>query len=230
MSIEPTGLPPRGARKKQTSSPVSLKKLLQSGLVLFGALFFGLIGVELYQAKMNHPTTAEGSPVVTAENPTDVQSAPAVDQTSSAPAADVEPSAQAAPSTTEPIASPSSVQTAPAKTEQPAPPPSSPAAPSAEQKSSSSVTTQTGTKEATGKAATASKPVTDASKTVTAKAQTAEKPKAVKHVVKKGETLYMLSRKYYGNNSNVARIANYNGISLEAQLTEGKIVMVPISQ
>ncbi len=214
MTIEPTGLPPRGSRKKQTRSPVSLKKLLQSGLVLFGALFFGLIGIELYQAKMTHPSAAEGTPEVNAEKPTDVQSAPASEQTTAAlPAAARQP-AQPAPSVTEP----------------PTTTPSAEAAPSAVQNVGSASPKQSGTKEATGKTTSVSKPVTDAGKAEAPIAKVSEKPKAVKHVVQKGETLYMLSRKYYGNNSSVARIANYNGMSLEAQLTAGTVVMVPISK
>ncbi|QRG69877.1 LysM peptidoglycan-binding domain-containing protein [Brevibacillus choshinensis] len=220
MTIEPTGLPPRGSRKKQTRSPVSLKKLLQSGLVLFGALFFGLIGIELYQAKMTHPSAAEGTPVVNAEKPTDVQGAPASEQTTAAlPAAARQP-AQPAPSVTEPPTTKPSAEAAP----------STAAAPSAVQIVGSAPPKQAGIKEATGKTTSVSKPVTDARKAEAPIAKASEKPKAVKHVVQKGETLYMLSRKYYGNNSSVARIANYNGMSLEAQLTAGTVVMVPISK
>lgn len=217
MSIEQTGLPPRRSRNKRTNKPISLKKLIQSGLIVFGALFFGVIGIELYQAKVSHPTSTEESPVVTAEEPANVQTTAAHAQTS-ASASD-----QPAPST---IVDQSTKPAPPSAQAQPSPPP---LGPSAAQKSGSSPSSQTGTTEATGKTGSAVKPATDAGKKVTP-AVVAEKPKAVKHVVKKGETLYMLSRKYYGNNSNVARIANYNGISLEAQLTEGKVVMVPLSQ
>lgn len=216
MSIEQTGLPPRRSRNKRTNRPISLKKLIQSGLVVFGALFFGVIGIELYQAKVSHPTAAEGSPVVTTEEPTNVQTTPSPEQTSASgqpvPSAIVEQPPQTAPSSA-PV--------------QPTPPP---LGPSTAQKSGSSSSSHAGTTEVTGKTASAVKPATDAGKKGTPGAAVSEKPKAVKHVVKKGETLYMLSRKYYGNNSNVARIANYNGISLEAQLTEGRVVMVPLSQ
>ncbi|MDF2682043.1 MAG: peptidoglycan-binding protein LysM [Brevibacillus sp.] len=217
MSIEQTGLPPRRSRNKRANRPISLKKLIQSGLVLFGALFFGLIGIELYQAKVSHPTAAEDSPVVTTEEPTNVQTTPTSEQASAsgqpAPPAIIEQPTQTAPS---------------AAQVQPTPPPPGP---STAQKSGSSPSSHAGTAEVTGNTAgPAIKPATDSSKKGTPGAAVAEKPKAVKHVVKKGETLYMLSRKYYGNNSNVSRIASYNGISLEAQLTEGKVVMVPLSQ
>ena len=39
----------------------------------------------------------------------------------------------------------------------------------------------------------------------------------------------MLSRKYFGNNSNVSRIARYNGFHPETQLVEGKVVFVPLA-
>ncbi|KQL49263.1 hypothetical protein AN963_05710 [Brevibacillus choshinensis] len=215
MSIEQTGLPPRRSRNQRTSRTISLKKLIQSGLVVFGALFFGLIGIELYQAKVSHPTAAEGSPVVKTEEPTNVQTTPTTEQ------------ATASESATLPAIVEQPTQTAPSSAQaQPTPPP---VGPSTAQKSGSSTSSHAGTTEVTGKTASVAKPATDAGKKGTSGA-VAEKPKAVKHVVRKGETLYMLSRKYYGNNANVARIANYNGISLEAQLTEGKVVMVPLFQ
>jgi len=51
----------------------------------------------------------------------------------------------------------------------------------------------------------------------------------VRHVVQKGDTLYKLSRQYYGNNSGVARIARYNGFSPDTQLVVGKVVLIPLS-
>ncbi|MFM1652753.1 LysM peptidoglycan-binding domain-containing protein [Brevibacillus sp. B_LB10_24] len=55
-----------------------------------------------------------------------------------------------------------------------------------------------------------------------------QKPLKVKrHVVKQGETLYQLSRLYYGNETNVKRIARYNGISAEAKLAVGQVISIP---
>ncbi|MDR7314014.1 LysM peptidoglycan-binding domain-containing protein [Brevibacillus nitrificans] len=218
MSTEQTGLPPRRSRTKRPSGSISLKKLITSGLYLFGALFFGLIGVELYQAKMNHPSETEGSPIVStvANSPTQTAAA-GVETISPAPA----PAEQAqTPKTNEATAALNQ-----------------PALPDAEQSQEPVVSPsgQTGTKEVTGKVENVTKPQTDAKARTQAKPSAAakpaaavQKPKAIKHVVQKGETLYMLSRKYYGNNSHVARIANYNGLSLEAQLTAGKVVLVPL--
>ncbi|MDA5106905.1 LysM peptidoglycan-binding domain-containing protein [Brevibacillus thermoruber] len=54
-------------------------------------------------------------------------------------------------------------------------------------------------------------------------------PKAKRHVVQKGDTLYKLSRLYYGNNGGVTRIAGYNGLSPEAQLKAGDVLTIPLS-
>ncbi|WP_019122932.1 LysM peptidoglycan-binding domain-containing protein [Brevibacillus massiliensis] len=51
--------------------------------------------------------------------------------------------------------------------------------------------------------------------------------KVKRHVVKQGETLYQLSRLYYGNQTSVKRIARYNGISPEAKLTVGQVISIP---
>ncbi|TRY28104.1 LysM peptidoglycan-binding domain-containing protein [Brevibacillus sp. LEMMJ03] len=54
-------------------------------------------------------------------------------------------------------------------------------------------------------------------------------PKVKRHVVQKGDTLYKLSRLYYGNNGGVTRIAGYNGLSPEAQLKAGDVLTIPLS-
>ncbi|WP_301170756.1 LysM peptidoglycan-binding domain-containing protein [Brevibacillus nitrificans] len=218
MSTEQTGLPPRRSRTKRPSGSISLKKLITSGLYLFGALFFGLIGVELYQAKVSHPSEGEGSPIVSTVTNSPTQSV----------AASTEPNSPA-PAPVEQPQTPKTTEVASA--------PNQPALPDASQgpKPNGSPAGQTGTQEVAGKAESVTKPQTDAKASTQAKPSAAakppaavQKPKAIKHVVQKGETLYMLSRKYYGNNSYVAKIANYNGLSLEAQLTAGKVVLVPL--
>lgn len=206
MSLERTGLPPRGSRTKKSTGTISLKKWIQSGLILFGALFFGLIGVELYQAKTGQPTDA-GAPVVNADVTTPAQTASPAAEGQAAPA-----SASAAPQ--EPAAAAASETGA--------------VVPAA----SAASATQTATDATKGQAQAAPASATKAPSATQGKTNTAadKKPKAIRHVVQKGETLYMLSRKYYGNNSNVARIAKYNGLSAEAQLTAGTVVLVPLLQ
>jgi LysM repeat protein len=69
-----------------------------------------------------------------------------------------------------------------------------------------------------GTAAGASKP----------KAVAGTKPKAIRYVVKQGDTLYKLSRQYYGNNKGAAAIARYNGLDGNAQLTAGTVIFIPL--
>ncbi|GAA4709301.1 LysM peptidoglycan-binding domain-containing protein [Brevibacillus fulvus] len=57
----------------------------------------------------------------------------------------------------------------------------------------------------------------------------ASKPKAIRHVVRKGDTLFKLSRQYYGNNFGVERIVRYNGLDPLQPLPIGKAVFIPLS-
>nr|WP_256434390.1 LysM peptidoglycan-binding domain-containing protein [Brevibacillus sp. HB1.3] len=90
--------------------------------------------------------------------------------------------------------------------------------------------TSTGTTVSRTNQITSTSPSTVAAPGKPASTPPVTKSKIVKHVVKKGETLFMLSRKYYGNNSNVRRIAKYNGLHSEAGLVEGRVVLVPLVQ
>ncbi|MFD2371804.1 LysM peptidoglycan-binding domain-containing protein [Brevibacillus sp. GCM10020057] len=223
-----------------------MKKWIQSGLVLFGAVFFSVIAIELYQANTNH-TKGTDAPVVTAEPPAKATAPlPAADSNSAqtmpkeaeksqntTTASANGQTASAASNGVSPEAAPA-IRTGSAGSAAAVPADAS----SASQSPATSVTK--GAPAATGNmdaAAPASRSSTKAAiATAGAPAQTkgssagSKKPKSIRHVVQKGETLYMLSRKYYGNNSNVARIAKYNGLSLEAQLKAGAVVFVPLLQ
>ncbi|GBF78453.1 hypothetical protein PA598K_07098 [Paenibacillus sp. 598K] len=48
-----------------------------------------------------------------------------------------------------------------------------------------------------------------------------------KHTVGKGETLYSLSRKYYGDNSGAKRIADANGLPESYQVKVGEVLQIP---
>lgn len=48
-----------------------------------------------------------------------------------------------------------------------------------------------------------------------------------RHVVQKGETLYQLSRMYYGHVHGVESIARYNGLDPEQQLKLGQVITIP---
>ncbi|MGN7468906.1 LysM peptidoglycan-binding domain-containing protein [Brevibacillus sp. SAFN-007a] len=223
MNLETNQLPPRRSRHTRPKASAGLKTWIRSGLLVFGVVFFGLIGLELYQAnvarekgeavEMVLPTpeadqakTAAAERETAAKEPTSAghrapsaQNAQTTGQAEGAAAAASSPaasSAQASASTVEaPKAVSKSVESKPAHAKPAGAPAAAPASPAPEQKP----------------------------------APPAQKPKVVKHVVQKGETLFMLSRKYFGNNANVARIARYNGLNAESQLVAGKVVFVPLA-
>lgn len=201
------GLPPRRSRAVQRKKQkVSLKRIIQGGLIVFGTLFFGLIGLELYQAKNANsvqPAAANVSDIPSAETASENQD----QQSTTSP----QPSNEATPPTNVESTEPKG-EVKPAETVAvPAPQPSAPvqAVPAP----------QTAT------------PETAAPAPVVSETQTSsEQPKTVRHVVEKGDTLFKLSRKYYGNNSGVSRIARYNGLAADAQLTTGNVVIIPLSK
>ncbi|MGZ0053176.1 LysM peptidoglycan-binding domain-containing protein [Brevibacillus gelatini] len=221
MNLETNQLPPRRSRHTRKKASVGMKTWVRSGLLVFGVVFFGLIGLELYKANLER------------EKAETVRMSMATQETSEA-----KPSAAGA-ETAAPEPEPKSVvlhttSAEPAQTAEQAQPAVAPA--SAARASASSAPASTSASEAPK---TQSKPVqakTEGALTAPATqvskqkpTPSAQKPKVVKHVVKKGETLYMLSRKYFGNNSNVSRIARYNGFHPETQLVEGKVVFVPLA-
>lgn len=50
----------------------------------------------------------------------------------------------------------------------------------------------------------------------------------VRHVVKQGDTLYSLSRQYYGNKNGVEAIARYNGLQADGILVTGTVLSIPL--
>ncbi|MFS0724846.1 LysM peptidoglycan-binding domain-containing protein [Paenibacillus sp. 1P07SE] len=47
------------------------------------------------------------------------------------------------------------------------------------------------------------------------------------HTVREGETLFSLSRQYYGDNSGAKRIAAHNNLSVDHQLRVGEVIRIP---
>ncbi|ASJ53389.1 peptidoglycan-binding protein LysM [Brevibacillus formosus] len=225
MNLEHNPLPPRRSRHTRPQASFSFKKWIQPGLYLFGFVFFGVIGLELYRANIPHESAASGSVEVK-----DVSKANTTSQGSKA--GEKEPVSVILDSTPDPNASvinpPDKAKTTESKPVETA----VKATTSVQTPAVSPVPAQTSTGTPVSKKNQITS--TSASKVATpgkqASTPPATKSKVVKHVVKKGETLFMLSRKYYGNNSNVRRIANYNGLHSEAGLVEGKIVLVPLVQ
>ena len=214
MNLEPNQLPPRRSRHTQRKVNFSFTKWVRSGLVVFGAVFFGVILVELYQAQVSHEAAKLSTPELTVSEPTtdNIASAGQVEN----PAGKDQGATASTPPVQEAKTTPETKVDA--KLEQP--PVSTPSVQPASQLSTAGEPKPT---------PTASVPVKPTNPSAAPASAPAPKPKAIRHVVQKGETLYMLSRKYYGNNLNVSRIANYNGFHADTQLTAGKIVMVPLA-
>ncbi|WP_232696289.1 LysM peptidoglycan-binding domain-containing protein [Brevibacillus daliensis] len=59
--------------------------------------------------------------------------------------------------------------------------------------------------------------------------KTEQKVKSKLYRVQKGDNLYKISRKYYGNNDGAKRIAHFNGLKMEASLPVGRKLYIPIT-
>jgi nucleoid-associated protein YgaU len=237
-------LPPRRLRHKRAR--LSYKTVLGSGLAVFGTLFLTLVVVELYQA---HQTLSETAPL--GKNETAQEERAADGQASDFAHADgsAAPPTPPAGSTavgggegqraaaTTKIASSGSLPdgssstgakaVAGAAAEKPAAgaaprpnvPPQNPTAGGATNPKPAAGNTNGATTPAS------SQPTSSSGAVPAAKPA----PKVKRHVVQKGDTLYKLSRLYYGNNGGVTRIAGYNGLSPEAQLKAGDVLTIPLS-
>ncbi|EJL40960.1 hypothetical protein BAG01nite_01160 [Brevibacillus agri] len=227
MNLQTNQLPPRRSRHTRPKASVGLKTWVRSGLLVFGLVFFGLIGLELYKANVAREQAEAVDMILTPPEAGEAKTAAAEAETGAeTETAASEPTSVALPSTPAETAQPAE-QTESASVA--ASPPAT-AASSAPASTSAAVAPQTESKPVQQKTESASAAPAPAQPAPEQKpVQPAQKPKVVKHVVQKGETLFMLSRKYYGNNSNVARIAKYNGLNAETQLAEGKVVFVPLS-
>ncbi|WP_289136134.1 LysM peptidoglycan-binding domain-containing protein [uncultured Brevibacillus sp.] len=213
MNLEPNQLPPRRSRHTQRKVNFSFTKWVRSGLVVFGAVFFGVILVELYQAQVSHEAAKPSTQVLTVSEPTTDNIASAGQAENAA--AKEQGAAVSTPTVQE-------TKTTETKVDAKLDPPSV-STPSVQPASQPSATGEPKPTQ------TASVPVKPTNPSAASASAPTPKPKAIRHVVQKGETLYMLSRKYYGNNLNVSRIAKYNGFHANTQLTAGKIVMVPLA-
>ncbi|WP_432776940.1 LysM peptidoglycan-binding domain-containing protein [Brevibacillus gelatini] len=219
MNLETNQLPPRRSRHTRKKASVGMKTWVRSGLLVFGVVFFGLIGLELYKANLEREKAEAVRMSMATQGTSEAKPSAAGAETAApepksvvlhtTPAEPAQTAEQAQPAVAPASAAPASASSAPAST-------------------SASEIPKTQSKPVQAKTEGASvAPATPVPKQKPT--PPAQKPKVVKHVVKKGETLYMLSRKYFGNNSNVSRIARYNGFHPETQLVEGKVVFVPLA-
>ncbi|WP_228728134.1 LysM peptidoglycan-binding domain-containing protein [Brevibacillus composti] len=244
--------PSRDGRTR--TGPFPYMTLLKAGLALFGTLFFVLIGFELYKAAQSAPAkvTVEEkgyAPAGTASTQPIQQTEQAGNAKAPLPAEKVGAEANGQGGATGgtdavSLASPGAGQTTgesslAGDTDNTNANPSSPASassatgvaarPQAGDKNGATAKSDVATKnngaaksEASAKNGGAPKPQTAAEQSVSP-----AEPGVRQHKVKKGETLFQLSRLYYGHNSGVKKIASYNGISADAQLVEGQIVKIP---
>lgn len=199
--------------KRKTFSYSSLIKL---GLLIFGTLFIGLFVLEMVKSQ-NLPTLSVVEKQSPPPPPETVQAAvPAVNEESQA---------------AEPAVNEESQTALPAGTKQ------SPTAAAASgnntsktSTASSQTTVKTEPKKQTIPTKTnAAAPVSQPAANVEPKkAEPAEQPKAIRHVVKQGDTLFKLSRHYYGNGRGVEAIARYNGLQVDGELWVGTVLYIPM--
>lgn len=227
QTITTSGLPPRRLRHAQKPPRFSLsdRRVVIGG---FAVAFLLLIGIVIGVMQALSQTTSN-----TAELPPNEQSSKQV-ATALPPAADREgkeqstitgsvspdSSALEAPLTAADVVPADAAPTPEADAvPQQQTSPSSPNQPSAERP----VQTEEPTSAPTGK------PQADVSGSSSTPPQSKEKAasQVIKHTVKKGDTLFALSRRYYGNNQGWKRIAQYNGLNPDEPLPIGKVLSIP---
>ncbi|CAJ1002886.1 LysM peptidoglycan-binding domain-containing protein [Brevibacillus aydinogluensis] len=209
-------LPPRRLRHKR--GRLSYKAVLSSGLAIFGSLFLVLVAAELYQA---HQTSSNppGNETARAEQAAAGQPSAIAQADGSAPSAS--PVGSAAVSGGEGGHAAAIVNN-----------PSSGSLPNESAQTKANAVAGTASEKPATEQTNATTPASFGHTSSSGKVQAAKpapKPKVKRHVVQKGETLFMLSRLYYGNNGGVSRIARYNGISPEAKLKAGDVLSIPLS-
>jgi nucleoid-associated protein YgaU len=207
------GLPPRrsrGVQRKQNK--VSFKRVIQGGLIFFGTLFFGLIGLELYKANNQLQSVVSSTPL------SSEQAMAPVEQTQTSPASPQSSNVASPPKQADSTESNASVKPAqPVTTPVPQQAVQTQAIPVSQPvQSTQPVQTTPAVQQKPAEAVTPQPAV--------------EQPKSIRHVVVKGDNLFKLSRKYYGNNSGVARIAKFNGLAADAGLTIGHVIIIPLGK
>lgn len=211
------GLPPRSNRiaKRQKTRK---KKLFVAGLYLFGAIAIGLIGFELFQASRNMPTVqyqAEKDTTIAQVN----QSTPALKGNTTSPEPSNIPAKPQGINPTETSGSTTGTN------------PSEPAAKAVQApvQQQAPIQKQPTNQKQSSSQQTVSKPTNN---TTQIKAQPVvqqpAKPKLTRHRVVAGDTLFKLSRKYYGNGMGVDRIARQNHLNPEDPLPIGRVIYIPM--
>ncbi|MBO8163045.1 MAG: LysM peptidoglycan-binding domain-containing protein [Brevibacillus sp.] len=200
-SQAPSGLLPRRVRHARRPLRRSFKVWVAGGTALFGLLFIIVIGYELYRASTADKLTVR-------YEPTTPERLQAVQQS--------------------PVSSPPQQETAGQEAAV-----SLEAEPTAEGRAPVNAESTAGTSEAEGKqtagGASTAAVKSEGAASVNDQPQTEPKVKqhVVRHTVQKGDTLFSLSRRYYGNNQGWKRIARYNGLNADDPLPIGKVLTIP---
>ncbi|MGC5324516.1 LysM peptidoglycan-binding domain-containing protein [Brevibacillus sp. SYSU BS000544] len=210
------GLPPRSQR--HSSKPKrKIAKYFQIGLLVFGTIAVGLIVFELIQASTKSNIAVTYTEPVATSSPVEV------------PATEV----QGTPSVTNALPSKNNTESEGANPAKAATPEKSPTSSVAGTKETPQISKGSDPKQtpqpnvpSQTKQAPQMKEVSQAKQTPTP-VKPAE-PKAIKHRVVSGDTLFKLSRKYYGNGMGVERIARYNGLNQNNPLPVGKVIYIPV--
>lgn len=220
-------LPSRKLRhSNRKASPLS--RLLTLGVILFGSIFILFILYELILAQSSdaneglHIVKISQSGVQGSGESAETAASEAI-PASAGVAENQEGKAntkQQAASTSESTVTPSKAEPKPTDVKKaPTPQTPTPAAKTASQTAATPTPQQAKTTPTTEK---------------TQPPEKSEKPKpkieSIRHVVQKGETLIQLSRKYYGNQSSVRKIAAFNGLSPDNALPIGKVLYIPVSK
>ncbi|RNB81598.1 LysM peptidoglycan-binding domain-containing protein [Brevibacillus fluminis] len=219
-------LPSRKLRhSNRKASPLS--RLLTMGVILFGSIFILFILYELILAQ--NSDTKEGLHIVQSSQSSVEESGERKEPAAS----------EAVPVSAGVVASPvektSTNQQAASTSESVVTTPASPK-PTDVKKAPAPQTPTPAAKPASQSAATPSpqqaNPMPTTEKTQPVEKSEKPKPKieSIRHVVQKGETLFQLSRKYYGNQSSVRKIAAFNGLSPDNALPIGKVLYIPVSK
>lgn len=214
------GLPPRSLRN-HSKPKRQITKYFRAGLLVFGTITIGLIVFELFQASTQSNIAVSYTEPVATSLPASSEGEDEATSSSESTQENVSVSPSEPATVTNPTPPVPSLPSTDAKQNSSILPVEQPV------KAGSQTSSATQTKPATQTNQTTSTKVTAPPKPATSPAKAAE-PKVLKHRVTSGDTLFRLSRKYYGNGMGVERIAKYNGLNSNNPLPVGKIIYIPV--
>ena len=217
VSEELHGQSPMLSRKLRHSKQkrISYNSLIKLGLVVFGALFIGLFLLEMVKSQ-NVP---EANVTLIENHSTAI---PAVKSLATQEKPDPEKNTAAETKAPE-------INTSPVKSEQPATNgQGTPKSKSDQEQPAEPKASQPAETKSKQSAESATAPAQTSQPAATHTEKTDAQVEVVRHVVKQGDTLFKLSRQYYGNSRGVDSIARYNGLTKDDQLLTGTVLSIPL--